>query len=88
MRREHHRYPAARGLAQINAPRTKNDVFAGARLTTADGRSRPTPAPFASSSATTREADAELLPGEVDGELHLTVDTHRAAAGHDIPTTR
>jgi hypothetical protein len=28
------------------------------------------------------------LPGEADGELHLTVDAHRTAAGHDIPAKR
>ena len=34
------------------------------------------------------EADAALLPSEADGELHLTVDAHRTAAGHDIPAKR
>ncbi len=34
------------------------------------------------------EADAELFPGEADGEQHLAVDPHRTAAGQDIPAKR
>ena len=63
-------------------------MFAGARLTTADGRFPADPGPVRIVFRDDAEADAELLPGEADGELHLTVDTHRTAAGHDIPTTR
>jgi hypothetical protein len=43
---------------------------------------------FASSAATTRRPTPKLLPGDADGELDLTVDAHRTAAGNDIPAKR
>jgi CRP-like cAMP-binding protein len=64
---------------------THTHLFAGARLTAGDGR-------FPADSGRVRivcrddaEADAELLPGDADGELDLTVDAHRTAAVTTFP---
>jgi hypothetical protein len=64
-------------------------LFAGARLTAADGRFPANPGPSASSSATTRRPTPSCCPGEADGELHLTQWTRPARRpGHDIPAKR
>jgi hypothetical protein len=67
---------------------THTHLFAGARLTAADGRFPADPRPVRIIFRDDAEADAEMLPGEADGELHLTVDAHRTAAGHHIPAKR
>ena len=67
---------------------THTHLFAGARLTAGDSRFPADPGRVRIVFRDDEEAEAELLPGEADGELDLTVDAHRTAAGHDVPAKR
>ena len=67
---------------------THTHLFPGARLTAAEGWFPADPGPVCIVLSDGAEADAELFPGEADGELHLAVDLHRTAAGQDIPAKR
>ena len=67
---------------------THTHLFAGARLTAADSRFPADPGPVRIVFRDDAEANAELFPGDADGELHLAVDAHPTAAGHDIPAKR
>lgn len=66
---------------------THTHLFARARLT-ADGRFPVDPGLVRIVFRDNAEADAELFPGEADGQLHLTVDAHGTAAGHHLPAKR
>ena len=67
---------------------THTHLFAGARLTAGDSRFPADPGRVRIVFRDDEEAEAELLPGDADGELHLAVDAHRTAAGHDVPAKR
>lgn len=67
---------------------THTHLFPGARLMAAEDRFPADPGPVCIVVRDGAEANAELLPGEADGELHLAVDAHHTAAGQGISAKR
>ncbi|WP_054679572.1 hypothetical protein [Microbacterium sp. No. 7] len=66
---------------------TNTHLYRGARLQAPDGFPAE-PGPVRIVFRDDAEVDAELRPGERDGELHLAVPAHRTAAGQDIAAKR